>query len=120
MVKVADVKPPPDMIQQHSFHVCQPPALKCCHLDVPAHVTWQKAQQEHCAALQQGLFDIEKVMASKKTQFAAGCKGLQAYQACAIQSYLFMVVKNRQYGVEASECAAEAQGFSHKWGARLV
>jgi hypothetical protein len=62
--------------------------------------------------LQCGLLDIKKVIASTKMKFVSGCKGLQAYQAHAIQSYLFMVFKNSRRGIDASERAAEAQGFA--------
>ncbi|PPQ93393.1 hypothetical protein CVT25_015911 [Psilocybe cyanescens] len=68
----------------------------------------------------QGLINIEKIIASKKACFTAGHEGLQAYCAHAIRSYLFMVGKNGQKGMEASERAAEVQGFSAKWGARLI
>jgi hypothetical protein len=94
--------------------------LKQHRLNVPIRVARQKVWQERCAVLQQGLVDIEKLIASKKTGFTAGHEGLQAYRARAIQSYLFMVVKNGRKEIEASQRAAEAQGFSHKWGARLV
>ncbi|KAJ7704622.1 hypothetical protein B0H16DRAFT_1346781, partial [Mycena metata] len=52
--------------------------------------------------------------------FAAGRNGLQEYRARAIQSYLGMVVKNGRLTVEASERAAESQGFAAKWGGRSL
>lgn len=70
--------------------------------------------------MQAGLVDIKKLIASKKTRFDAGGTGLQAHQARAVQSHLHMVVKNGRGGIDASEHAAEAQGFSSKWGARHV
>ncbi|KAF8147998.1 hypothetical protein B0H34DRAFT_758877 [Crassisporium funariophilum] len=103
-----------------ALRVCNPPPLKRRRLDVPIRMARQKAQQERRALLQQGLCDIEKLIASKKTRFTAGREGLQAYRTRAIQSYLHMVVKNGRKGMDASERAAEAQGFSAKWGARLV
>jgi hypothetical protein len=102
------------------FHIQKPPPLKRCHLDVPSWVTHQKAQEEHCTILQCGLLDIKKVIALTKTKFVSGHEGLQAYRARAIQSYLFMIVKNGWRGIDASEQAAEAQGIAPKWGGRLV
>ena len=65
---------------------------------------------------------IEKEVRSKKVKWAGrkGKEGLQAYRARAIKSHLQMVVRNGQKAIEASEIAAEAQGFSQKWGGRLV
>lgn len=103
-----------------AFRVCHPPPLKRRRLNVPSCVTRQKAQDERRALLQRGLVDIEKHIASKKTRFTAGREGLQAYRARAIQSYLHMVVKNGRKGIDASERASEVQGFSPKWGGRLV
>jgi len=102
------------------FHIRKPPPLKRRRLDVPSRVARQKAREERRTILQRGLLDIEKVIASTKTKFVSGREGLQAYRARAIQSYLFMVVKNGRRGIDASERAAEAQGFARKWGGRLV
>ncbi|KAF9461189.1 hypothetical protein BDZ94DRAFT_1264200 [Collybia nuda] len=66
------------------------------------------------------LLAIEKLIRLKKTVFAAGHNGLQAYRARAIQSHLQMVVNNGCHAIEASEMAAESQGFARKWGGRLV
>ena len=70
--------------------------------------------------LEKALKMIEKVIASKKKVFEAGRNGLQAYRARAIQSHLHMVVCNGRNHTEASERAAESQGFAAKWGGRLV
>jgi hypothetical protein len=70
--------------------------------------------------LEKALIDIEKHIASKKMKFEARNEGLQARRARAIQAYLFMVVKNKRKGKDASEHAAEAQDFSVQWGGRLV
>ncbi|KAJ7271519.1 hypothetical protein C8J57DRAFT_1226108 [Mycena rebaudengoi] len=67
-----------------------------------------------------GLKDIEKLIASKRTKFDAGHNSLQAYRARAVQSLLQMGVNNKQKFIEASEMAAESQGFAAKWGGRLV
>lgn len=91
-----------------------PPPLKRCRLEVPHRVARQKAKEERCALLQQDLMDIEKVIASKKTQFVSRYKGLQAYCARAIHSYLFIIVKNGRNGIEASERAAESKALLAK------
>ncbi|KIK01756.1 hypothetical protein K443DRAFT_122247 [Laccaria amethystina LaAM-08-1] len=64
--------------------------------------------------------DIHKLIHAKKTKFEAGVTGLQSYRARAIQSYLKMVVDNGRLSVEASERAAESQGFAARWGGRRV
>ena len=102
------------------FRINQPPPLKRRRLDVSYQKARQDARKARCLLLQQGLVDIEKLIGSKKTKFETGREGLQARRARAIQSYLFMVVKNGRRGFDASERAAEAQGFARKWGARLV
>ncbi|KJA16237.1 hypothetical protein HYPSUDRAFT_193377 [Hypholoma sublateritium FD-334 SS-4] len=111
---------PSDSIPSPLFNIRKPAPLKRRRLDVPSRVARQKAREERCAILQRGLTDIEKVIGSTRTNFVSGREGLQAYRARAIQSYLFMVVKNGRKGIEASERAAESQGFSAKWGGRLV
>jgi hypothetical protein len=67
-----------------------------------------------------GLRDIEKLIMSKCTAFNAGGNGLQAYRAQAIRSCLRMVVNNGRMLMEASEHAAESQGFAPAWGGRMV
>jgi hypothetical protein len=102
------------------FRITQPPPLKCRRLDVPSRVQRQQIQEERHRLLEKALFDIEKLIASKKTKFEVGREGLQARRARTIQAYLFMVLKNKRKGKDASERAAEAQGFSVEWGGRLV
>ncbi|KXN85278.1 hypothetical protein AN958_11537, partial [Leucoagaricus sp. SymC.cos] len=70
--------------------------------------------------LQQALFDVEKLIGSKWTEFHAGREGLQTHCACAIHAYLHMVVNNGQSGMDALARAAEAQCFSAKWGSCLI
>jgi hypothetical protein len=107
-------------VPETRFQITQPPPLKCRRLDVPYRVGCQQLQEERRLLLEKALFDIEKLIASKKTKFEAGRGGLQARRAQAIQVYLFMVLKNKRKGVDASERAAEAQGFAAEWGGRLV
>ncbi|KAF9552830.1 hypothetical protein CPC08DRAFT_646425 [Agrocybe pediades] len=103
-----------------SFNIQQPPPLKRRRLDIPFRVARRKAKEERRAALEGGLRDIEKMIGSAKTKFVSGRQGLQARRARAIHSYLLMVVKNGRKGIEASQRAAEAQGFAENWGGRLV
>jgi hypothetical protein len=103
-----------------SFPIRAPPPLKRCHLEVPARVKIQKAQEEHQKKLVLALDDIEKLVRSKQDIFEAGRNGLQSYRARAIQSYLWMVVHNKHNGMTASKIAAESQEFAANWGSRTV
>jgi predicted transcriptional regulator len=70
--------------------------------------------------LEQALKDIRWAIKSKRLEFQNGNNGLQAYRAYAVQSHLAMIVENGRTATAASQIAAEAHGFSPKWGARLV
>ena len=59
-------------------------------------------------------------MKSKKTEFVGGIRGLQARRTNAIESHLRHVVKNGRPFMDASEMAAESNGFAPKWGGRQV
>ena len=107
-------------VSKSQFCITQPPPLKRRRLEVPSRVERHRIWEEHRHLLEKALIDIEKHIASKKTKFEAGNEGLQACHARAIQAYLFMVVKNKRKGKDASERAAEAHGFSVQWGGRLV
>jgi hypothetical protein len=89
-------------------------------LEVSVQKAHELAHKSRKKELQQALSDIEKVIRSRCTDFQAGRNGLQAYRAQAIQSYFQMVVNNGCKSIDASEIAAESQGFSKKWGGRLV
>ena len=91
-------------------------------LTIPARVARKEVKHLRFKELQKGLVAIEKEVRSRKVKWARrdGKEGLQAYHARAIQSHLQMVVRNGRKAIEASEIAAEAQGFSQKWGGRLV
>ena len=78
------------------------------------------ACQNKWKILESVLNDIEKLIQSWKTKFQAGSRGLQAYHAQAIESYLWLVVRKNYKGILASETAAEAFGFAKKWGGRQV
>ncbi|KIL57128.1 hypothetical protein M378DRAFT_1031360 [Amanita muscaria Koide BX008] len=103
-----------------STNVIPPPLRKRQKLDVPARFVRKKAQEVRSQTLQKGLVDIEKLIASKRTEFDAGRNGLQAYRARSIRSCLHMVINNHRTLIEASERAAESQGFAARWGGRMV
>ncbi|KAJ7586722.1 hypothetical protein C8J56DRAFT_1085285 [Mycena floridula] len=65
--------------------------------------------------LKSALKDMEKIFESRKTEFEAGRNGLQFYRAQSIRAHLDMMIKGRET-VDASSHAAEALGFSSKWG----
>ena len=103
-----------------STNVIPPPARKRQKLDVPARDARKKAREVRVKILQKSLLSIEKLIASKRTEFDAGQNGLQAYRTRSIQSCLHMVVNNHRNLIDASERAAESQGFAAKWGGRMV
>ena len=108
-------------VYEGPFCVQNPLPLKQqCH-DVPIRSVWKRRRLEVEVELKEALIAIEKLVASKKkTVFKAGSNSLQAYQARAIQSHLHMVLRNGRKHIKASERAAETQGFTAKWGGRLV
>jgi hypothetical protein len=53
--------------------------------------------------LAKALADIEKLIASKKTSYVGGMRGLQAHRTLAVQSHLRLVVKNQWLLVDAAE-----------------
>ena len=105
---------------EHNFPLHPPPPLKRRRLDVPYRLARQQARDERQKQLEQALIDIEKLFESKKAKFDVGREGLQARRGQAIRSYLLMVIKNGRGRVDASQRAAEAQGFAVKWGGYLV
>ena len=102
------------------FPMSEPPQLKRRRLEIPKQIARHNAKESRLRKLETALKDIEKVIASKLTQFQAGRNGLQEYRARAVRSYLHMIVKNGRKGMDASRRAAESQGFSANWGSRLV
>lgn len=108
-------------VYEGPFRVQNPLPLKRQRHDVPIRSVWKRRRLEVEVKLKEALIAIEKLIASKKkTVFEAGRNSLQAYQARAIQSHLHMVLRNGRKHIEASERAAESQGFAAKWGGRLV
>ena len=68
----------------------------------------------------EALQKIEKLLNAKQSSFKGGHNGLQAHRARAIHGYLHMLTRNDCKRTDASERAAEAQGFAAKWGGRQV
>jgi hypothetical protein len=102
------------------FSTRAPPPLKRRKLDVPVRVDRQNAKKARETEFKKALTDIEKLIASKRDVFATGRNGLQAYRGRAVQSCLHMIVNNKRGLIDASQRAAESQGFAEKWGGRLV
>lgn len=96
------------------------PPLKRRKLDIPIQKLRAQKREARLVSLQKALDDIKKLINSKKTEFVSGATGLQSYCARAIQSYLVMVVKRGRLEIDASEKAAESNGFAAKWGGRCV
>lgn len=89
-------------------------------LDVPY---WDQRKRKQEATAKEGLkalVDLEKLMKSKKIEFVGGIRGLQARQTNAIESHLRLVIKNGHPFMDASEMAAESNGFAPKWRGRQV
>ncbi|KIY48963.1 hypothetical protein FISHEDRAFT_58593 [Fistulina hepatica ATCC 64428] len=106
----------PPIPEFHPLPVLPPP--KCCKHVVTVHAARAAAQAEQKHELSEALVIIDKLLRSKRTDFMRG-NGLQAKRAHALQSYLMLVVKKGKNGMDASAIAAEAQGFSAKWGSHL-
>ena len=64
--------------------------------------------------------DLERKNNSTQANFKGGPNRLQARQACTIHSFLHMLIRNNRKKTDASERAAEAQGFAPQWGGRQV
>ncbi|KAM6490142.1 hypothetical protein JOM56_014461 [Amanita muscaria] len=96
------------------------PPLKRRKLDVSVLTARRLACEQRREEMERGLVDVDKLIKSKQDVFRAGSAGLQSYRARTIQSCLHMVLKNQRKLMDASERAAEGQGFAPKWGGRLV
>jgi len=107
-------------ITSESFPIRPPPPPKRQKLDIPACTARRNAQEARRDQFKKALTAIEKLIASKRDVFQSGRNGLQAYRGWAVQSCLQMVVNNNRGLIDASQRAAESQGFAEKWGGRLV
>lgn len=112
----------PQAVIAESFPIQPPPCPphKRRKLDIPARRAQQLTLEAKQNSLEKALTDIEKLIRSRRDVFEAGRNGLQAYRARAIQSCLQMMIWNHRKFIDASERAAESQGFAVKWGGRLV
>jgi hypothetical protein len=75
---------------------------------VPYLTERHKGKQQQCAKLEDGLKDLQKLFASKRTHFVGGPNGLQAWWASAIETYLRLVITSGWKSVDASEHTAES------------
>ena len=96
------------------------PKRKCCRLETPARMRRQEEKNQLFLIRTEALRKIEKLLNTKCCSFKGGHNGLQAHRAHAIHGYLHMVAHNDRQRIDASERAAEAQGFAPKWGGRQV
>ena len=94
--------------------------LKHQRLDVLYRVQQEHKKKKQVEERQAGLQAIEKLLKSKKTEFARGPNGLQAKRAHTILSFLTLLVKKGRLPVDASQQAAESHGFAHSWGGRQL
>ncbi|KAI0372083.1 hypothetical protein BV20DRAFT_1034932 [Pilatotrama ljubarskyi] len=102
------------------YGVTPPPALKRHRLDVPARVQQAEKRTELLQSYREALEAVEKIIRSKHHSFKGGDHGLQATCARSIQSFLQIVLNNNRTLTDASERAAESNGFAPRWGGRLV
>ena len=96
------------------------PRQKRQRRDTPIRVQRNGRRNETEWIRRSAMVDLERRINSTQGEFDGGPNGLQARRARAIQSYLLMLVQNNRRKIEASERAAEAQGFASLWGGRQV
>ena len=92
------------------------PLPKRRKLKVPARVRRQGRKNELFFARIEALKKIEVLLSAKLCPLEGGHSGLQASRARAIRGYLHMLARNDRRRIDASERAAEAQGFAAEWG----
>ena len=81
---------------------------------MPYRVQRQQQHKKNVDDLRKAHLDIVKLLASQKTKFMARRNGLQIWCTQAIECYLQLKATNGRLTQEASECAAESQGFTLK------
>ena len=118
--RVLDAASKPVIHPSSTQNIVSPPQPKQCRLDIPARTMQAQAKQGCLQGLMDALLDIRKLISSKKTVFAVGANGLQSKHAHSIKNCLQMVINNKQHLIDASEHAAESQGFAAKWGGWMV
>ena len=96
------------------------PPLKRRKGETPIHIQRNGYKNKVEWIRREAMMALEKKINSNQSGFEGGLNGLQARRARAIQSYLHMLIQNNRQKTEASERAAEAQGFAAQWGGRQV
>ena len=96
------------------------PRLKRVKHDIPLREQHQGRKNRLFCDRTIALQEIEKMLNAKKSPFEGGHNGLQARRVRAICGYLHMLARNDRKRIDASERAAESQGFAAKWGGRKV
>ena len=96
-----------------------PPLQRIRH-DTPVRQRRAQVKEERANKKADALASLQALLHSKKTEFQGGNIGLQSYRVRAMESHLQMVVNRGRGSMEASRIAAESQGFSPDWGARLL
>ena len=96
------------------------PQPKRRRVEMSARTRRQGRKNDLFCARSVALLKIEKMLNAKQSPFVGGHNGLQARRARAIHGYLHMLARNDRQRIDASERAAEAQGFAAKWGGRQV
>jgi len=110
----------PSIAQITIFCTQEAPALKQHKTDIPARTAHKLACEQWRIAQEKALHDIEGLIRSACNIFVAGQNGLQSYHMRAVQGCLQMVVNNQRGLIDASQRAAESQGFAENWGGQLV
>ena len=96
------------------------PPLKRQRQEIPVRIQRNGRKNELECIRRIAMAELEKWLNSSQSHFESGRNGLQARRARVICSYLHMIVQNGRKKIEASERAAEAQGFAARWGGRQV
>ena len=96
------------------------PAPKRQRQEIPIRVQRNGRKNELEYARHTAMTELGKWLNSSQHHFEGGKNGLQACRARTIHSYLYMLIQNNHQKIEASERAAEAQGFAAQWGGRQV
>jgi hypothetical protein len=96
------------------------PPRKRQKLAIPRRVQRKEKRDERNKELRNAYDEIVKLLKSKKTKFVSGPQGLQARRSRAIEIHLRLFLENKKSFIEASERAAESQGFASHWGGRQL
>ena len=97
-----------------------PPRKRQRRATTPIRIQRNGRKNEMECIQRSAMADLERMIGSTQAKFDGGPNGLQARRARTVHSYLHMLVRNNRRKTEASERAAEAQGFAAQWGGRQV